>query len=61
MDQLDQAVRRVLAELTADMSSGVRNLDQAAHAAHRALLEWERVRDVGEELRLASANQERKL
>jgi hypothetical protein len=43
------------------MSSGVRNLEQAANAAHRTLLEWERVRDVSEELRLASANQERKL
>ena len=61
MDQLDQAVRHVLSALTTDMSSGVRYLEQAANAAHRTLLEWERVRDVSEELRLASANQERKL
>jgi hypothetical protein len=61
MDQLEQAVRQVLSELTADMGSGTRSLEQAAHAAHRALLEWERLKDVSEELRLAAANQERKL
>lgn len=61
MDQLDQAVRRVLSELTADMNSGVRRLEQAANSAHRAVLEWERLRDVGEELRLAAVRQERKL
>lgn len=61
MDQLQQSVRYLLSELCTDMSCGARNLEQAAHEAHRAILAWGRLKDVSEELRLASANQERKL
>lgn len=61
MDQLEQAVRQVLSELCVDMGCGARKLEAAAHEAHRALLEWERLKDVSEELRLAVENQGRKL
>ncbi|HUK78276.1 MAG TPA: hypothetical protein VL117_11880 [Thermoleophilia bacterium] len=61
MDQVQQSVHRLLSELCADMSCGTRNLERAAHEAHRAILEWRRLKDVSEELRAASANQERKL
>jgi hypothetical protein len=43
------------------MGCGARNLEAVANEAHRALLEWARVKDISEELRLAVENQERKL
>jgi hypothetical protein len=61
MDQVQQSVHCLLSELCADMSCGARNLEQAAHEAHRAILEWRRLKDVNDELRQASANRERKL
>jgi hypothetical protein len=61
MDQLQQAVRQVLSELCVDMGCSARNLEAVANEAHRALLEWARVKDISEELRLAVENQERKL
>jgi len=61
MDERKQAVRNVLSELCADMSCGNGKIEQTAHDAHRALLEWERLKEVDEELRNALVDQERRL
>ena len=44
MDQVQQSVHCLLSELCADMSCGARNLEHAAHEAHRAILGWTRLK-----------------
>jgi hypothetical protein len=61
MDERSQAVRQVLSELCADMSCGDAGIERVARDAHRALLEWERRKEVQRELREALTGQERRL
>lgn len=61
MEGRSQAVREVLSELCADMSCGNAKIELGARDAHRALLEWERLKVLDQELREALASQERKL
>ena len=61
MDERSQAVRQVLSELCADMNCGDARIEQVARDADRALLEWERLKEVQRELREAMADQERRL
>ena len=61
MDERGQAVRQVLSELCADMSCGDARIERVARDADRALLEWERLKELQRELGEALTEQERRL